>query len=111
MVDTVACDETEAGMYSAIPGLEWQRCSEEYKNIFNYGEAMSEESEDCLYLNIYTPRKGPKKEDLKPVMLWIFGGNLQFGTASLERYNGGTLAYNNNVVVVTFNYRLNIFGF
>lgn len=64
------------------------------------------ESEDCLYLNIYTPKNAsPKKQ--KAVMFWVFGGNLQFGTGSLAFYNGSRLAYENDVVVVTINYRTN----
>lgn len=44
-------------------------------------------------------------------MFWLFPGNLQFGTASLPIYDGGSLAVSQDVVVVTANYRTNIFGF
>ncbi|KAF2035410.1 liver carboxylesterase 1 precursor [Setomelanomma holmii] len=69
-----------------------------------------EESEDCLYLNIYTP-PGVTSTSKKAVMFWIFGGNLQFGTGELAFYDGSSLAITQDVVVVTINYRTNIFGF
>ncbi|XP_011358436.1 liver carboxylesterase 1 [Pteropus vampyrus] len=65
-------------------------------------------SEDCLYLNIYTPADLSKKSRL-PVMVWIHGGGLLLGEAST--YNGLVLAAYENVVVVTIQYRLGIWGF
>ncbi|KAM5207153.1 liver carboxylesterase 1 isoform 3-T7 [Hipposideros larvatus] len=65
-------------------------------------------SEDCLYLNIYTPADLTKKSRL-PVMVWIHGGGLIVGGAST--YNGQVLAAHENVVVVTIQYRLGIWGF
>jgi acetylcholinesterase len=71
-----------------------------------FSNPMPEESEDCLYLNIWTPSsKAP--EGGFPVMFWIYGGNLQFGTGSLPMYNGAKLAALRDVVVVTHNYRTN----
>ncbi|XP_033075830.1 liver carboxylesterase 1-like, partial [Trachypithecus francoisi] len=65
-------------------------------------------SEDCLYLNIYTPADLTKKNRL-PVMVWIYGGGLMLGAAST--YDGLALAAHENVVVVTIQYRLGIWGF
>ncbi|XP_039336533.2 liver carboxylesterase 1 isoform X1 [Saimiri boliviensis] len=65
-------------------------------------------SEDCLYLNIYTPADLTKKSRL-PVMVWIHGGGLLLGGAST--YDGLALAAHENVVVVTIQYRLGIWGF
>ncbi|XP_078213926.1 liver carboxylesterase 1 isoform X4 [Callithrix jacchus] len=65
-------------------------------------------SEDCLYLNIYTPADLAKKSRL-PVMVWIHGGGLLLGGAST--YDGLALAAHENVVVVTIQYRLGIWGF
>ncbi|XP_068938552.1 liver carboxylesterase 1-like [Petaurus breviceps papuanus] len=65
-------------------------------------------SEDCLYLNIYTPANLTKKSNL-PVMVWIYGGKLLLGEAST--YDGLVLSTLENVVVVTVQYRLGIFGF
>ncbi|KAK3103249.1 hypothetical protein FSP39_017824 [Pinctada imbricata] len=64
-------------------------------------------SEDCLHLNIYIPNNvGP---NLKAVMVWIHGGAYIHGQGS--RYDGSRLATIGNVVVVTVNYRLGLFGF
>ncbi|XP_069918650.1 liver carboxylesterase 1-like [Oryctolagus cuniculus] len=65
-------------------------------------------SEDCLYLNIYTPADLMKKSRL-PVMVWIHGGGLVLGAASI--YDGLTLSVHENVVVVTVQYHLGIWGF
>ncbi|XP_070469770.1 liver carboxylesterase-like isoform X4 [Equus przewalskii] len=65
-------------------------------------------SEDCLYLNIYTPADLTKKSRL-PVMVWIHGGGLMIGGAST--YDGLALSAHENVVVVTIQYRLGIWGF
>jgi para-nitrobenzyl esterase len=65
-------------------------------------------SEDCLYLNVWTPA-GSEKARL-PVMVWIYGGGFAAGAASEPRQDGGNLA-RKGVVVVSMNYRLNVFGF
>ncbi|KAK1976309.1 carboxylesterase [Colletotrichum cereale] len=71
---------------------------------------LPDESEDCLYLNVFTPPNASPSSK-KAVMFWLFPGNLQFGTASLPIYDGSSLALAQDVVVVTINYRTNIFGF
>ncbi len=63
-------------------------------------------SEDCLNLNVYAPATGSRL----PVMVWIHGGGFQAGAGPEPRHNGDALA-NKGVVVVTFNYRLGVFGF
>ncbi|KAL1953661.1 hypothetical protein VTO42DRAFT_2410 [Malbranchea cinnamomea] len=68
------------------------------------------ESEDCLYLNVYTPNK-PAPAGGWPVMFWLYGGSLQFGSASVPAYDGENLAGYHDVVVVAANYRTNVFGF
>ncbi len=65
-------------------------------------------SEDCLYLNVWTPNLGG--EDPLPVMVWIHGGANVAGSAAEPDYNGANLA-RKGVVVVSINYRLNVFGF
>ncbi|KAG2469647.1 SAE2 enzyme, partial [Polypterus senegalus] len=65
-------------------------------------------SEDCLYLNIYTPAE-PKQELQLPVMVWIHGGALMIGGAS--QYDGSALAAYENVVVVVIQYRVGYMGF
>jgi carboxylesterase 2 len=64
---------------------------------------MAMESEDCLYINVYTPAGG----DCKAVLFWIYGGDLQNGNGADPVFDGTALAANQDVVVVTFNYRVN----
>jgi len=64
--------------------------------------------EDCLYLNVFTPRADPGAQ--LPVMVWIHGGALIFGSGGLAIYDGSTLA-RRGVAVVTINYRLGPLGF
>ncbi|XP_065423304.1 fatty acyl-CoA hydrolase precursor, medium chain-like isoform X1 [Chrysemys picta bellii] len=64
-------------------------------------------SEDCLFLNVYTPASSDK--DMLPVMVWIHGGGLVIGAAST--YDGSALSAFENVVVVTIQYRLGILGY
>ena len=66
-------------------------------------------SEDCLYLNVFTPASAKAGSKL-PVMFWIHGGGYTGGSASEPRHNGDFLPLK-GVVLVTINYRLGVFGF
>ena len=72
------------------------------------GIATHETSEDCLYLNVWTPALDDAK---RPVMVWIHGGGNTVGAGSQPRVNGSRLARVGDVVVVTINYRLGALGF
>lgn len=65
-------------------------------------------SEDCLYLNVWTPAKRNTKD--LPVLVYFYGGGNVAGDASEPRYDGENMA-KEGIVVVTCNYRLNIFGY
>lgn len=65
-------------------------------------------SEDCLYLNVWTPALRNTKD--LPVLLYFYGGGNVAGDGSEPRYDGESMA-KQGIVVVTCNYRLNIFGF
>lgn len=71
-------------------------------------------SEDCLYLNIWAPPPRqtaaalPSSSEKLPVMVWIHGGGNSVGSGSV--YDGGVLATSQRVIVVSFNYRLGLFG-
>jgi para-nitrobenzyl esterase len=67
-----------------------------------------QESEDCLTLNIWTPKTDDKK---RPVMIWIHGGGFIADGSSNLIFNGSSLAIRGDVVVVSINYRLGAFGF
>jgi para-nitrobenzyl esterase len=66
-------------------------------------------SEDCLYLNVWTP--GLRDHRKRPVMVYIHGGGYDNGSANNVLYNGVNLCRRGDVVVVTLNHRLNMFGF
>ncbi len=65
-------------------------------------------SEDCLYLNVWTPAKSDRER--LPVLVYIFGGGFQNGDGSEPRYDGENMA-RHGIVAVSVNYRTNIFGF
>ncbi|KAF1986159.1 alpha/beta-hydrolase [Aulographum hederae CBS 113979] len=66
-------------------------------------------SEDCLFINVWTkPQSGEKK---KAVMLWIYGGAFVLGTSGFAVSDGANITANHDIVVVSFNYRVNLFGF
>ena len=69
-----------------------------------FGLGPPGESEDCLYLNVYVPETASTS---KAVMFWIHGGQIAFGTASLPIYDGSGISANQDVIVVTINYRTN----
>lgn len=68
----------------------------------------TELSEDCLYVNVVVPRPRPKNA---VVMLWIFGGGFYSGTSTLDVYDHRTLAAEENVVIVSMQYRVASLGF
>ncbi|HBH20469.1 MAG TPA: carboxylesterase [Rikenellaceae bacterium] len=79
-----------------------------YTTEWGYGDEAPY-SEDCLYLNVYT--KAPGQVDKKlPVALWIHGGGYREGWGSEPEFDGQEWA-SKDVVLVTFNYRLGVFGF
>jgi para-nitrobenzyl esterase len=65
-------------------------------------------SEDCLYLNIWTPAKTGKEK--LPVLVYFYGGGFRTGDGSEGRYDGESMA-KKGIVALTVNYRLGIFGF
>ena len=71
-------------------------------------EGLVPMSEDCLYLNVWTPAQSAAEK--LPVMVFIHGGGNTRGAASENQYDGAYLA-KKGVVFVSFNYRMNVFGF
>nr|KAF6439627.1 acetylcholinesterase (Cartwright blood group) [Rousettus aegyptiacus] len=66
-------------------------------------------SEDCLYLNVWTPY--PRPTSPTPVLVWIYGGGFYSGASSLDVYDGRFLAQAEGTVLVSMNYRVGAFGF
>lgn len=98
----------------------------EYGSQCVQGGGGAGQSEDCLFLNVWTPylpaaadggNKGKgkggdkKKKDLRPVAVWIHGGAFTSGTSSDSTFDGGNMASRGDVVVVAINYRLSTLGF
>ncbi|KAJ7456522.1 Carboxylesterase [Mycena latifolia] len=78
------------------------------ERLFNNPADPPPESEDCLFLNVWAPASTTQK---LPVLVWIYGGALAFGTGSIPLYDGASIATNQDIIVVSFNYRTNVFGF
>jgi para-nitrobenzyl esterase len=70
---------------------------------------LPEEGEDCLVLNVFTPALSGGRN--RPVMVWLHGGGFSSGSGSTPILDGTSLARSGDVVVVTINHRLNVFGF
>jgi para-nitrobenzyl esterase len=89
------------------------------RDAFDYGPAApqppsalfndSTTSEDCLVANVWTP--GLDDGGNRPVMVWLHGGGFSTLSGSSPSYDGGSLCRRGDVVVVTLNHRLNVFGF
>ncbi|KAH6724238.1 Alpha/Beta hydrolase protein [Leptodontidium sp. MPI-SDFR-AT-0119] len=78
-------------------------------SILSLLSASGKFSEDCLNLNVWTkPQTGESK---KAVLVWLYGGGFSSGASSIRGYNGANIAGQEDVVVVSFNYRLSILGF
>jgi len=74
------------------------------------GETLPAMSEDCLYLNVWTPARAKTLHEHLPVIVWIYGGGYINGSASMPLYWGDRLAQK-GVIVVTIAYRLGPLGF
>lgn len=73
-----------------------------------FGGQAPVHSEDCLYLNIWSPAV---REEPLPVMVWIHGGTFVTGAGSQPQFDGTSFAERGNVILVSINYRLGPFGF
>ncbi len=71
--------------------------------------APAAQSEDCLVLNVFTPGLADGRK--RPVMVWLHGGGFSSGSGSGRILDGSSLALAQDVVVVTLNHRLNVFGY
>ncbi|XP_071823624.1 acetylcholinesterase-like [Apostichopus japonicus] len=83
-------------------------CPQIYQSFYKHLYGTNNFSEDCLYLNVFAPR------DASPnaaVMVFIHGGSFVLGSGSDFPYNPLPLVFLGDVILVTINYRLNIFGF
>uniref|UniRef100_A0A671PG17 Cholinesterase n=1 Tax=Sinocyclocheilus anshuiensis TaxID=1608454 RepID=A0A671PG17_9TELE len=95
-----SCFQDPDTLYPGFPGAE----------MWNPNTRISE---DCLYLNVWTPSTDleNRAKPLVPVMVWIYSGGFSTGTASLDVYYGHFLSHSQQVVVVFMNYRVGALGF
>lgn len=99
--DTLSCSEFRASPMQNEPKA-FRMWTEEFQ------PPVKPISEDCLYLNIWTPSTSSTEK--LPVMIWIPGGGFVNGSGSVPIYNGEAFA-REGIVYVSINYRVNIFGF
>ena len=92
------------------PAVKWNdvRVCDEFGSRSLQKNDRAGQSEDCLYLNVWTPVDRPAEK--LPVMVWIHGGGFTQGSGQQPGYNGTPLA-KRGVVLVTINYRLGALGF
>jgi para-nitrobenzyl esterase len=76
--------------------------------LMNSSEDAIRQSEDCLFLNLWTPALDKKA---RPVMVWWHGGGFNYGSGNWPVYDGHNLAKNHDVVLVSVTHRLNAFGY
>ncbi len=86
--------------------FDFQSACPQDANRFDVGSYMTNKniSEDCLYLNVWSPVNSAGSA-LKPVMVWIHGGGLLVGSPSEYSYHGDVLSARGDVVVVSISYR------
>ena len=88
------------------PRTGWENDEEAF--LFTWDDGIP--GEDCLRLNVWTPKTGDGKK--RPVMVWLHGGGFTAGNGQEHRaYDGENLARRGDVVLVSLNHRLNLFGF
>lgn len=97
-----------AAMQASTPASSDTELGRALQAVFPSNKDVESQSEDCLYLNIWTRQADRKK---RPVMVWLHGGGFAYGSASWPMYDGGHLARDGDVVVVGINHRLNVFGY
>jgi len=92
------------------PAVKWDGVRETVKFAPDpyQGDGKGTVSEDCLYLNVWTPAKS--SDARIPVLVWIYGGGFSFGSTSTPTHNGEHLA-RKGVVLVSINYRVGPLGF
>ncbi|KAK3696624.1 hypothetical protein LTR37_017877 [Vermiconidia calcicola] len=110
----VASDWSSDCPQASSPPYDFPGFTPRAQQIINYfaGNAGTRRDEDCLTLNIWTrPLASSCESAQKPVLVFFYGGRTAIGTTHSPVYDGQYFADAEDVVVVTVNYRLNIFGF
>ncbi|XP_050068203.1 uncharacterized protein LOC126556766 [Anopheles maculipalpis] len=98
-------DGTDTGVLGDLP-------IDRLKQLRRLVPTLVNQSEDCLYLNLYVPHADDtahRPDHLKPSIVYIHGESYEWNSGN--HYDGSTLAMNGNVIVVTINFRLGVLGF
>jgi para-nitrobenzyl esterase len=109
VVDAVAFGAPAVQMYSRPSGEPSSALGKSLFEVFPTGIETRAGSEDCLFLNVWS--KGLNDGHRRPIMVWIHGGGMVYGSGAWPAYHGYNLAAKGDVVVVTINHRLNAFGY
>ena len=102
---------------SSLPNGEILLAHQYGNACMQYSDLFRHKSEDCLFLNVFTPhvsrlRSADRDRKLLPVVFFIFGGAMFFGDSYFDNwYDPRRIISKNDVIYVSFNYRLSIFGF
>ncbi len=107
IMDATAMGAPAMQMYSPS-GPNASDFTRQMQTIFPTAQEAKIDNEDSLFLNVWTPAADGKK---RPVMVWFHGGGYAYGSGGWSAYNGRNLAEKGDVVVVTVNHRLNMFGY
>ena len=87
-------------------------CHQVYFGFPEFLHQPRAEAEECLYLNIWRPSATSSKQTtLLPIMVWIHGGGLMIGSGANKVHDGTNLARSQQIIVISFNYRLGALGF
>lgn len=107
VIDEETYPEVTEGVYPAVN--DDVRCMQPEVNRF--GIAVPSGTEDCLHLNVWRPVDSGLMSGARPVMVWFHGGGNQVGSGFDAKFDGAKLAASEDVMVVSVNYRLGVFGF
>jgi para-nitrobenzyl esterase len=98
----------EATAFGSIAPQDFTHVKGLYRSLGADNEVPDPGSEDCLYLNVWSPQADAQK---RPVMVWLHGGAFLVGSGSQPEYDGTGFATTGDLVIVTLNYRLGFLGF
>lgn len=79
--------------------------------VSSEAEPIENQSEDCLYLNIFTPNKEANENSLLPVFIWFHGGYFRAGSSRKAYSYGNKLSNHGKIIVISVNYRIGLLGF
>ncbi|KAJ2902886.1 Para-nitrobenzyl esterase [Zalerion maritima] len=118
-ISSTASEAYEAAEYgydcplSASGAVDYPGFTPQAQRIISYfaSQIDREQSEDCLTLNVWTKSAKGYKHREKPILVFFYGGRFTIGNTATPFYNGKHFADHEDIVVVTVNYRINVFGF